>query len=203
MTDVRSDQDDLDPESWIEVPLAFPAGHLTDHESWAEEVARQAASPGGARAELIRAGARAMALHPRHGAHRRYWYYPLAGHALGVVQQYRLSRSPALESLLVDLLAEVPSPSTDPVVTELAPRSAERLVRVARLARGDDDEPVPRVYGIVRVGRVQGDDIDIFEVIDDQLAWVGGMLEHLDLLAGAVSRPADAMQPAAPTEAPG
>ncbi|PJJ73256.1 hypothetical protein CLV46_2842 [Diaminobutyricimonas aerilata] len=200
MTDAKADQDDLDPELWIEVPLTFPAGHLAGPDDWADEVARQAAVPGGVQADLIRAGARAIASHPGNGAHRRYWYYPLAGHALAVVQQYRLARTPALENVLVDLLAEVPSPSTDPVVTELAPRSAERLVRVARLARGDDEEPLPRVYGVVRVARVEGDHIDIFEVIDDQLPWVGQMLEHLDVLAGAATQQANATALSQPSE---
>jgi len=174
---------DFDPELWIEVPLGFPAEEFDSAEAWARQIAESAAPADAAVRERIETGAATLASAPRGGAARRFWFFPLSGEVTAIVDCFRLPRDSRLEDSLEEILGHVDAPSTDPVVTQLDPGAAMRVVRVARIGRAETAEEGPSaVYGVIRLGRVTEREIEIFETVNDDLTTMGYMMDQLDRL---------------------
>lgn len=182
---------DFDDEYWIEVPLSFPMGPFATPAEWASTIAAEAIRGDEALRERVRQTGQTIAEAPRAGVARRFWYFPLTSAFMAVVDHFALERTPELEEHLVEMLAETENPSTEPVVTELDPAGARRLVRVARLAREEDAETgAARVYGVIRVGRVTEEAVEILEAMNDDLSAAASMMEHVDRLAAGLLAPA-------------
>jgi len=184
-----SELPDYDSDTWIEVPLEFPAGDFASAEDWAEALTGDAlrATRGD---DPIRAGFRsaavAVAEHTRGLASRRFWYFPLMAYTSSLVQLYELPRIDGLDDVLVEFLGAHEHRSTDPVVTELTSALGERVIRVAFLV---DEAPTANdsaVFAVIRVARVTEEAVNVFEMKDQDLLTASQLIHDLEVLAVSV-----------------
>lgn len=162
---------DYDTSVWIEVPVSFPAGPWPTVDAWADDLATAAAREGEQlfeNAYRIRFSATAVGSIVNPDAARRLWYYPVDDGGMAVAHVYHLDRT-ALDIADAEReLADHPLRVTDPVVTDLDPGGAERLVQVAFLARTGEEAEAP-VMGIVRIARVTASVVIVVEMLDADL----------------------------------
>lgn len=182
---------DYDSDTWIEVPVEFPAGGFDSAEDWAIGLADEAigsTTADEATRNGVRTAALSVATHPRGLASRRFWYFPLLANTVTLVQYYELPREPGIDDVLVEFLGYHENRSTEPVVTELITSSGERLVRVAFLVGEVADARNSAVYGVMRVARMSDDTIDLFELMDEDLVTASQVVNDLEVLAASVGR---------------
>ena len=181
---------DADPELWIPVPLAFPAGEWTDVDAWVATVAA-AITDGIADGEVcrqLRALTRDIAEMepPEASAIARFWYFPRAGGPMQLAHLYVAFRDEVGDAPLDELGLRSSFEVLPQRVERVESPNVDTALRIVAVGIARDGRRTVEVSLARYVGERHGV-IAMLEVIDTRLEPIAEILEPLGGLFAGVS----------------